>query len=278
MHDGTSSSQATATATGVGAHVEVALARYGCTPTTGSGARLAPRAVSCMVGAWVSSCFMTATDTIAALDLAVAIVAAVAAVGSWQAARDSNDAAATLSRIEQQPASPSPKPTLRTDHPPVRLQQPADLRPSAATTVRCPRPRGHRRRLAHGRSRTEPRTPGPQTAQVRGRQHDLSAAGDHIQADRLTLVDNPSTRSFTCSQIPPVRQLAARSPKSKPLSQALHIVMRRRLPRKRAGQSKMAQLTASIRAAPVWCACLVRRVDVAKKKEAVRRPVGSVTL
>lgn len=46
----------------------------------------------------------------------------------------------------------------------------------------------------------------------------------------------------------------------------------------RAGQSKTAQLTASIRAAPVWCACLVGRVDVAKKKEAVRRPVESVTL
>ncbi|WP_405867786.1 hypothetical protein OG407_48505 [Streptomyces sp. NBC_01515] len=58
---------------------------------------------------------MTTTDTIAALTLAMAIVAAVAAVGSWKAAPDSNDAAATLSRIEQQPASPSPKPTPRTD-------------------------------------------------------------------------------------------------------------------------------------------------------------------
>lgn len=68
---------------------------------------------------------------------------------------------ATLSRIEQQPASSSPKPTLRADHPRVRLQQPANRRPSAATTARCPRPRGHRRRLAHGQSRTEPQTPGP---------------------------------------------------------------------------------------------------------------------
>ncbi|WP_406117939.1 hypothetical protein [Streptomyces sp. NBC_00989] len=46
---------------------------------------------------------MTTTDTITALALAVAIVAAVAAVGSWKAARNSNEAAATLSRIEQQP-------------------------------------------------------------------------------------------------------------------------------------------------------------------------------
>ncbi|WOX16008.1 hypothetical protein [Streptomyces sp. N50] len=44
---------------------------------------------------------MTTTDPITALALAVAMVAAVAAVGSWKAARDSNDAAAPLSRIEQ---------------------------------------------------------------------------------------------------------------------------------------------------------------------------------
>ncbi len=226
VHGGTSSLPATAMATGVGVHVEGVLARYGCTPTTGPGVRLAPRAASCMVGVRIPSCLMTTTDTIAALALAVAMVAAVAAVGSWKAARDSHDAAAPLSRIEQQPASPSPKPTLRTDHPPVRLQQPANLRPSAATTVRCPRRRGHRRSLAHGRSRTEPRTPGSQTAQVRRRQYDPSAAGDHIQADRLTLVDNPSTRSFACSRTPPARQLAARSLKLKPLSQAFHIVIR----------------------------------------------------
>ncbi|MER6406278.1 hypothetical protein ABT269_22735 [Streptomyces viridosporus] len=45
---------------------------------------------------------MTTTDTIAALALVVAIVAAIAAVGSWKAARNSHEAAATLSRIEQQ--------------------------------------------------------------------------------------------------------------------------------------------------------------------------------
>ncbi|MGW0315396.1 hypothetical protein [Streptomyces flavidovirens] len=45
---------------------------------------------------------MTTTDTIAALALAVAIVAAVAAIGSWRAARNANGAAQTLSRIEQQ--------------------------------------------------------------------------------------------------------------------------------------------------------------------------------
>ncbi|WP_236246977.1 hypothetical protein [Streptomyces sp. CC210A] len=45
---------------------------------------------------------MTTTDTIAALALGVAIVAAVAAIGSWKAARNSNGAAQTLSRIEQQ--------------------------------------------------------------------------------------------------------------------------------------------------------------------------------
>ncbi|MFJ9668784.1 hypothetical protein ACIRPP_29950 [Streptomyces sp. NPDC101219] len=45
---------------------------------------------------------MTTTDTIAALALAVAIVAAIAAVGSWKAARNSYVAAATLSRIEEQ--------------------------------------------------------------------------------------------------------------------------------------------------------------------------------
>lgn len=225
VHDGTSSSQATGT--GVGVHVEVALARYGCTPTTGPGARLAPRAASSMVGGRIPSCFTTTTDTIAALALAVAIVAAVATVGSWKAARDSNDAAAPLPRIEQEPAPPSPKPTLRTDHPPVRLQQPANFRPSAARTTRCPRPREHRQRLAHGQSRTEPQTPGPQTAQVRRRQHELSAAGDHIQADRLTLVDNRSTRSFTCSRTPPARRLAARSTELKPLGQGFRIVIRR---------------------------------------------------
>ena len=180
VHRGTSSLPATAMATGV-------------------GVRPAPRAASCMVGVRIPSCLMTTTDTIAALALAVAMVAAVAAVGFWKAARDSNDAAVPLSRIEQQPASPSPKPTLRTDHPPVRSQQPANLRPSAATTVRCPRPRGHRRRLAHGRSRTEPQTPRPHT----GRSADDS-----------------------CSRTPPARQLAARSPKLKPLSQAFHIVIR----------------------------------------------------
>ena len=142
VHGGTSSLPATATATGV-------------------GVRPAPRAANCMRGVRIPSCFMTTTDTIGALALAVAIVAAVAAVGSWKAARDSSDASATLSRIEQQPASSSPKPTLRADHPRVRLQQPANRRPSAATTARCPRPRGHRRRLAHGQSRTEPQTPGP---------------------------------------------------------------------------------------------------------------------
>ena len=104
-----------------------------------------------MVGVGIPSCLMTITDTIAALALAVAMVA------------------------------------------------------------------------ADGRSRTEPRTPGPQTAQVRRRQDDLSAAGDHIQADRLTLVDNPSTRSFACSRTPLARQLAARSIKLKLLSQAFHI-------------------------------------------------------
>ncbi|MEV6507775.1 hypothetical protein AB0M61_16860 [Streptomyces sp. NPDC051642] len=45
---------------------------------------------------------MTTTDTIAALALVVAIVATVAAVGSWKAARNSNEAAETLSRIERQ--------------------------------------------------------------------------------------------------------------------------------------------------------------------------------
>jgi hypothetical protein len=45
---------------------------------------------------------MTTTDTIAALALVVAIVAAIAAVGSWKAAHSSNEAAAALSRIEQQ--------------------------------------------------------------------------------------------------------------------------------------------------------------------------------
>ncbi|MFF9457718.1 hypothetical protein [Streptomyces flaveolus] len=45
---------------------------------------------------------MTATDTIAALALAVAIVAAIAAVGSWKAARNSYVVAATLSRIDEQ--------------------------------------------------------------------------------------------------------------------------------------------------------------------------------
>ncbi|MFM9500269.1 hypothetical protein ACKI1Q_42690 [Streptomyces galilaeus] len=45
---------------------------------------------------------MTTTDTIAALALVVAIVAAIAAVGSWKAAHSSQEAAAALSRIEQQ--------------------------------------------------------------------------------------------------------------------------------------------------------------------------------
>ncbi|MFI1177530.1 hypothetical protein [Streptomyces melanogenes] len=45
---------------------------------------------------------MTTTDTIAALALGVAIVAALAAVGSWKAAENANEAAQTLSRIEQQ--------------------------------------------------------------------------------------------------------------------------------------------------------------------------------
>ncbi|GAA0898111.1 MULTISPECIES: hypothetical protein [Streptomyces violaceusniger group] len=45
---------------------------------------------------------MTTTDTIAALALGVAVVAAVAAIGSWKAARNANGAAQTLSRIEQQ--------------------------------------------------------------------------------------------------------------------------------------------------------------------------------
>ncbi|MFJ2271808.1 hypothetical protein ACIOHO_36960 [Streptomyces sp. NPDC087849] len=45
---------------------------------------------------------MTTTDTIAALALAVAVVAAVAAFGSWRAAHNANGAAQTLSRIEQQ--------------------------------------------------------------------------------------------------------------------------------------------------------------------------------
>ncbi|MFD9435925.1 hypothetical protein [Streptomyces sp. NPDC060002] len=41
---------------------------------------------------------MTTTDTIAALALAVAVVAAVAAFGSWRAAHNANGAAQTLSR------------------------------------------------------------------------------------------------------------------------------------------------------------------------------------
>lgn len=45
---------------------------------------------------------MTTTDTIAALALGVAIVAAIAAVGSWKAAHNSKEAAETLSRIEKQ--------------------------------------------------------------------------------------------------------------------------------------------------------------------------------
>ncbi|MFE6911956.1 hypothetical protein [Streptomyces erythrochromogenes] len=45
---------------------------------------------------------MTTTDTIAALALGVGIVAAIAAIGSWKAARNSQRAAQTLSRIEQQ--------------------------------------------------------------------------------------------------------------------------------------------------------------------------------
>ncbi|WP_186009409.1 hypothetical protein [Streptomyces albidoflavus] len=45
---------------------------------------------------------MTTTDTIAALALGVAVVAAIAALGSWRAARNANGAAQTLSRIEQQ--------------------------------------------------------------------------------------------------------------------------------------------------------------------------------
>ncbi|MFF8717657.1 hypothetical protein ACF07T_40715 [Streptomyces sp. NPDC015184] len=45
---------------------------------------------------------MTPTDTIAALALGVAIIAAVAAIGSWKAARNANGTAQTLSRIEQQ--------------------------------------------------------------------------------------------------------------------------------------------------------------------------------
>ncbi|MEK8141562.1 hypothetical protein NKH18_00205 [Streptomyces sp. M10(2022)] len=50
----------------------------------------------------IASCNMTTTDTIAALALAIAVVAAVAAIGSWRAARHANGTAQTLSRIEQQ--------------------------------------------------------------------------------------------------------------------------------------------------------------------------------
>ena len=39
---------------------------------------------------------------LAVLALGVAVVAAIAAIGSWKVARSSNEAAATLSRIEQQ--------------------------------------------------------------------------------------------------------------------------------------------------------------------------------
>ena len=207
-----------------------------------------------MRGVRIPSCFMTTTDTIGALALAVAIVAAVAAVGSWKAARDSSDASRLCLGSSSSPPRHhrNPRSGLTTrgsgcSSPQIAVrqqrQQPDALGRegigAALLTV------NHAQSLKH---------PGPQTAQVRRRQDDLSAAGDHIQADRFTLVDNPSTRSFTCSRTPPTRQLAARSPKLKPLSQALHIVIRRRFPRKRAGQSKMAQLTASIRAAPVWCA------------------------
>lgn len=223
-----------------------------------------------MLGVRIPSCFMTTIDTIAAL--------AVTAVGSWKAARNSNEAAA----------------------PPFSDRAAARL---AITEIHAPdwtarRAGGSWPQISGRQQRQEPdavgcegigaalltvnhaqglKRLGPRTTQARRRQHDLSAAGDHIQEDRLTLVDSPSVRSFTCSRTPPPRQLAAQSPKLKQLSQAFHVVIRRRLPQRRAGQSKMAQLTSSIRAAPVWCACLVR-VDVAKKKAAVRWPVESVTL
>lgn len=45
---------------------------------------------------------MTTTDTIAALALGVAVVAAVTAIGSWRAARNANGAAQAMSQIEQQ--------------------------------------------------------------------------------------------------------------------------------------------------------------------------------
>lgn len=98
-----------------------------------------------------------------------------------------------------------------------------------------------------------------------------------LQADKVDLGRQPIYQELHLFPDTTPRHLAAQSAKLKPLSQASHIVIRRRLPRKRAGQSNMAQLTASISAAPVWCACLLR-VDVAKKKAAVRRPVESVTL
>ncbi|MFE5549481.1 hypothetical protein ACFQ71_37505 [Streptomyces sp. NPDC056534] len=56
---------------------------------------------------------MTTTDTIAALALGVAIVAAFAAIGSWRAARNANGAARTLSRIGQQRLHADLTPDLR---------------------------------------------------------------------------------------------------------------------------------------------------------------------
>jgi hypothetical protein len=52
-------------------------------------------------------------------------------------------------------------------------------------------------------------------AQGRAGQIDPRWVDKHVklQADRLILVDNPSTRSFTYSRTPPPRQLAAQSPK-----------------------------------------------------------------
>ncbi|MFF9573471.1 hypothetical protein [Streptomyces sp. NPDC014685] len=53
---------------------------------------------------------MTITDTIAALALGVAVVAAI---GSWKAARNANGAAQTLSRIEQQSLDADLTPVFR---------------------------------------------------------------------------------------------------------------------------------------------------------------------
>ncbi|MEU5163848.1 hypothetical protein AB0G74_30130 [Streptomyces sp. NPDC020875] len=84
---------------------------------------------------------MTTTDTIAALALGVAVVAAIAAIGSWKAARNSNGAAQTLSRIEQQ--------RLHTDLTPVfRCTVVAnEARSTAMLRVRLEGPRGL---LSHG--------------------------------------------------------------------------------------------------------------------------------